>query len=215
MEETEMMIEAHSHTRYSDGAINVKAAFVAARLKGLDGIIVSDHDTTKHQKPAMEMARRMGMFTLPAVEITAENGAHILGYGIEELPARREMYEIVDFIRSSGGIAVAAHPFGDHHAALTVEGFDAAEINGSVMQYANIRVRIEAITHGIPLTGGSDAHTLCEIGGVRMEFSGDFLKAVKHGRAIIHGKGLGALFPIYKIRRRIMKRLAKAGMIRI
>ena len=155
------------------------------------------------------------MFSLPAVEITAENRAHVLGYGIEELPKYREMEEVIDFIRSSGGIAVAAHPFGDHHGAGTVKGFDAAEINGSVMKHANARAVYEAMKLGIPITGGSDAHFPWEIGRIRMEFDGDFITEVRKNRAKIIGKWLGVGFFAYKARRRAIKEMLRAGLIEI
>ena len=112
-----MLIEMHCHSNHSDGKMSVERVFAVARAKGLDGIIIADHNTVSHQKKAMETAKRFGMFTIPAAEITvsyAGRKGHVLAYFLEEMPESRELGDVLDFIHDNGGIAVVAHPFGDH-----------------------------------------------------------------------------------------------------
>ena len=82
-----------------------------------------------------------------------------------------------------------------------VEGFDAVEINSSVLCHANRKAVAKAVACGKPLTAGSDAHLPSEIGRMVAEFDGDLRKAILRGNLRIRGKCLKEDLLFYKLRR--------------
>jgi predicted metal-dependent phosphoesterase TrpH len=77
-------IDCHSHSFYSpDASESPDRIFKRARLAGLKGLIITDHNTTLHFLSANRAARKNKLFTCQGIEITATyRGAdiHILGY---------------------------------------------------------------------------------------------------------------------------------------
>lgn len=49
-----------------------------AKLCGLDAIAVSDHNSVKNAKAAIEAGKRIGLTVLPAMEVETEESVHIL-----------------------------------------------------------------------------------------------------------------------------------------
>lgn len=80
--------DLHTHTRASDG-MNAPAEQVRrARVKGLQGVAITDHDTVSGIQEALEAGTVHGVTVIPGVEIsTRANGKdiHVLGYFIDYL----------------------------------------------------------------------------------------------------------------------------------
>ncbi len=79
--------DLHLHSTYSDGSYTIAELFREAKEKGMDMIVVTNHDTTKGWEESQRMGRQLNMETVPGIEISAfdyETGrkAHILGYGM-------------------------------------------------------------------------------------------------------------------------------------
>ena len=51
-----------------------------AKLKGLDIIAISDHNTARNLPAAAELCAAYGLLLLPAIEITTREEVHLLGY---------------------------------------------------------------------------------------------------------------------------------------
>ena len=51
-----------------------------AKLKGLDIIAISDHNTARNLPAAAEICAAYGLLLLPAIEITTREEVHLLGY---------------------------------------------------------------------------------------------------------------------------------------
>lgn len=77
-------IDCHSHSFYSpDAGESPNLIFTRARLSGLRGLVITDHNTTAHFSSAKKAAKKNKMLTCEGIEITASfQGAdiHILGY---------------------------------------------------------------------------------------------------------------------------------------
>ena len=76
-------IDLHVHTNRSDGTFTPTEAVKLAAERGLDGIAVTDHDTTEGLSEAREAAREAGIDLLSGVEFSAEyqrTSIHVLGY---------------------------------------------------------------------------------------------------------------------------------------
>src|SRR4051812_16832447 len=76
-------IDLHVHTNRSDGTFTPQEAVKLAAERGLDGIAVTDHDTTEGLAEAASAAREAGIELLSGVEFSAEyqgTSIHVLGY---------------------------------------------------------------------------------------------------------------------------------------
>jgi predicted metal-dependent phosphoesterase TrpH len=76
-------IDLHVHTNRSDGTFTPTEAVKLAAERGLEGIAVTDHDTTEGLAEASDAAREAGIELLPGVEFSAEyqgTSIHVLGY---------------------------------------------------------------------------------------------------------------------------------------
>ena len=65
-------IDLHVHTNRSDGTFTPTEAVKLAAERGLDGIAVTDHDTTEGLAEAADAAREAGIELLYGVEFSAE-----------------------------------------------------------------------------------------------------------------------------------------------
>ncbi len=76
-------IDLHVHTNRSDGTFTATEAVKLASERGLEGIAVTDHDTTEGLAEASDAAQKAGIELLPGVEFSAEyqkTSIHVLGY---------------------------------------------------------------------------------------------------------------------------------------
>jgi predicted metal-dependent phosphoesterase TrpH len=76
-------IDLHVHTNRSDGTFTPTEAVKLAAERGLDGVAVTDHDTTEGLAEARDAARAAGIELLDGVEFSAEyqgTSIHVLGY---------------------------------------------------------------------------------------------------------------------------------------
>lgn len=83
--------DLQSHSTYSDGLLPPAHVVALAAAAGVELLALSDHDTVDGIDEALGAARHHGVALVPAVEISAPDGAHpdihVLGYGIDHLDA--------------------------------------------------------------------------------------------------------------------------------
>ncbi len=179
----EVLIDPHSHSKFSDGLSTPRRMFLHAKRRGLRGLILTDHDTVQHWEESLEAARRMGMATTPGVEISTAQG-HILAYFDGTTPARKvaralkldqgvihylDADSVIRRVGDLGGILVVPHPFGPFYPMGSrfldkVEGIE--EYNSWIFQDTR-RYRNAfdyAKRHHIAALGGSDSHYPYTIG---------------------------------------------------
>jgi len=75
--------DLHCHSTCSDGSFTPAELIVHASQQGLNGLSITDHDTTKAYETVFPLAQELGIELLPGVEFsTIQNGVsiHILGY---------------------------------------------------------------------------------------------------------------------------------------
>jgi len=84
------MIKAdlHIHTDISDGSLNTEEVIKQAKEKGLTHIAITNHDTVKGLKEAIELGKKYNIVVIPGIEISAydykrNRKVHLLGYGID------------------------------------------------------------------------------------------------------------------------------------
>jgi len=78
--------DLHVHTNISDSTFSPEKVVGLAKLAGLGGIAITDHDTCAGITPAIIAAKDMDIEIIPGVELTAEiedDEIHMLGYFID------------------------------------------------------------------------------------------------------------------------------------
>jgi predicted metal-dependent phosphoesterase TrpH len=174
---TEVLIDPHSHSRFSDGLSTPKSMFKKALARGLVGLIITDHDTVRHWPSCLEAARRYDMATAFGVELSTAQG-HLLAYfGYDAKPrsiARALKLDegslhywhattVIKRIRELGGAAIIPHPFGPFYP---MGGDFFGEVDGveeyNAWVFKDSRHSRNAFgcgkKHHIAAIGGSDSH---------------------------------------------------------
>ena len=197
-----MKIDLHVHSCYSDDANNsVEELIKTAVKKGLDGIAITDHNSTEGGLKGFGIAKKMKDFAvIPGIEISSADG-HIIGLNVKEnIPKKLTAEETVERINSFGGIPVLPHPYRmlSGLGEKNIKGFSGVEVfNSKSPVWENKKAEKLAEKMGAGETGGSDAHSLNEIGYGVTEFNvnsfriDDLLQEIGKKRT----KGYGVLTP--------------------
>ena len=205
-----MLIDLHNHTypKSDDSFMSADELVDAARIAGLDGICITEHDEFWSLDETSELTRRHGILVLPGSEINTDAG-HVLVFGLHRY--RFGMHK-PSFLRaeadSLGAVLIAAHPY--RRRFLEEPGQD-PEVRGEMLERAasdrqlwhfdaiesrngrgstaqngfaeDLRQRM-----ALPGTGGSDAHRVNQIGTSatqferRIESLEDLIAEIKAGR---------------------------------
>jgi 3',5'-nucleoside bisphosphate phosphatase len=84
-------VDLQSHSVHSDGELEPAAVVAQAARAGVRVLALTDHDTVAGVPAAVAAGEREGINVIPAVEISAVDGAyedlHVLGYGIDPADA--------------------------------------------------------------------------------------------------------------------------------
>ncbi|MBN1677651.1 MAG: CehA/McbA family metallohydrolase [Candidatus Thermoplasmatota archaeon] len=194
-----MKIDMHIHTSYSRDASGPPKDVLGRCVKlGLGGFAVTDHNSIEGSLQAYELAKDQGLVAVRGVEVSAQEG-HILAYGVGELvPRGLPVAETIERIHALGGVAVAAHPkrfpSGIGLKMARDAPFDAIEVlNGGSSRRSNALARRVAEEKHSPMTAGSDAHSLDQIGKAYCIIEGggeeqEVLEAIRKGGVSIGGR---------------------------
>ena len=168
---SELLIDLHTHTVLSsDGRSTKEALAAAAILRGLDAIVITDHDAC-----ALDEPERIGnVWLLPGCEWSTDAG-HILGLLFDKPPnisalqsnGLTPVSEAIAVLRECGAVTVLAHPFirKDSQPKAPVDCIECANARVYFKNTeANDQAKNLALSLGLPQTGGSDAHSAGEIG---------------------------------------------------
>ncbi|MFC5972732.1 PHP domain-containing protein [Halomarina salina] len=168
--EVSVAIDPHVHSEGSyDGHEPVERLLERAVEVGLDGIVVTDHDTIEESLRAADLAADYGLVGIPGVEVSTAQG-HLLAIGVEQRPPPGDPFdETVERVRELGGVAVVPHPFQRTRHGVgkrSVGDCDAVEVyNAWVFTgYRNRRARRFADANGYPGVAASDAHSAAYVG---------------------------------------------------
>lgn len=95
-------IDLHTHSTASDGTDSPAELVTRARGRGLRILALTDHDSTEGLDAASDAGRRLGLTTIPGVELSTDVVAgevHVLGYFID--PQRESLREALRRLRES------------------------------------------------------------------------------------------------------------------
>lgn len=197
-------IDLHVHTVFSDGMETPEKMIARAKALHLDGIAITDHDSIAGWERAIEAGKQLGVIVIPGKEIRMRHGPRVVGeilaLFLEDDVKKNQITalgDIVDEIRSHGGIAVVPHPFDPLRPSIILEtakregvSFDAIEsINGRNNAMSNAKAITFAQHYKIPQIGGSDAHLAREVAeaytfcDTESNHSEEFRKLILKGRS--------------------------------
>ncbi len=180
-------IDCHSHSAFSltikgfvgsDGDASVEEMFRTAKERGLDGLLLTNHDNFGPIDSILEAAEKEGLYTLPAMEISSKDG-HVLGIFPKELTNKRlkdkfkssdrsfpdvSAEETVKYIHELNGVAIAAHPYFETVGLGKAKFTElAGKFDGMEMAWTGEGKADNAIFKLADM-GSSDAHTQNRVG---------------------------------------------------
>ena len=166
-----LRMDMHLHTHRSFDCLNAPEGILsAARERGIDRLVVTDHNEIRGAQELREMDPER---VLVGEEVKTREGFDLIGILMRErIPKRTPARETAERIREQGGVVYVPHPFdvarsgaGAFLEALE-ELVDVVEVHNSRCWAPafNERARRWAEEHGKLRGAGSDAHTIREIG---------------------------------------------------
>lgn len=167
----------------------------AAIETGLDGIVVTDHDTMTNVG-AVQKAAPPELAVVPGVEVSTTDG-HVLAIDVSDPPPRFDIASVVDEIHDQDGFAIPSHPFDSlrencgNRLQEVVDMIDAVETVNSRCLWGRFNERAAefAARHDLPTTGGSDAHFPFEVGRAYTVTERPLREALRRGETSGAGRG--------------------------
>lgn len=205
-----MLIDLHNHTypKSDDSFMSADELVDAARIAGLDGICITEHDEFWSLEDTAALTRRHGILVLPGSEINTDAG-HVLVFGLFRY--RFGMHKPA-FLRaeadSAGGVLIPAHPYRrrfledpGQDPTVRAEMLERAETELQTWPFEAMESRngrgseaqnrfAEDLRQGLAVPGvaGSDAHRVSQVGTAatqferRIESLEDLIAEIKAGR---------------------------------
>ena len=209
-----MKIDLHIHSRHSICSnLDPKNISKYAKLKGLDGIAITDHGTMNGYEKLQELAG--DLIIVPGIEIATAAGDLIALFVREPIKSGLSLRDTTDRIHELGGLVIVPHPFdryrksvGDKISEITA---DAIEVFNSrnIYKKANQMALKFAKEKGIVAVAGSDAHFKEEIGvaGIITE-TDDIFECIRTGRVKTFYKASPKTVHIKSAVNRIIRKLS-------
>lgn len=201
---TMIRIDFHTHTSASRDSLTTPEALIrAARRRGLDRVVVTDHNTIAGARAAHALDPEL---VIVGEEIMTTRGEILAAFVTEEIPPGLSPQETIRRLREQGAFVSVSHPFDSWRSGawklddlLEIAPLvDAIEVFNARCMVAgdNHRAAEFARQQNLPGTAGSDAHAAFEVGAACLvvpQFAGpDGLREV-----IREGEIQGRLSPFW------------------
>ena len=171
-----MLFDLHVHTDLSPCSnMNIEDIVVRARQRGLDGICITDHQTMDIRHAVTEGIQENGLCVLFGMEYSTSQGDFLLFGPFEDLAPDLDGDLLLSTVRDRGGVAVAAHPFRrtrpvDERLIRNGLCCGVERDNGRNTFAENSAAAQWIRRYRLTECGGSDAHTLDELGTFATRF---------------------------------------------
>ena len=176
MDINSLRVEFHCHTIYSkDSLVTADKLLETCRKKGIDRIVVTDHNTTAGAFHAQNIDTQR---VIVGEEILTQKGELLAAFVKEEIPRGLTPLETIDILRDQGAFISVSHPFdqmrrGHWQTPDLLEILplvDAIEVFNARCMSADYNKQAQnfAQKHEVEGTVGSDAHSAFEIGRAAM-----------------------------------------------
>jgi predicted metal-dependent phosphoesterase TrpH len=166
-----LRVEFHCHSIYSPDSLNTPQALVReARRKGIDRLIITDHNSTGGALAAQALDPRR---IIVGEEIKTSSGELLTAFVKEEIPRGLPPLEAIERLRRQGAFISVSHPFDLSRDGWPMQDMmqimphvDAIEVFNSRCNsaYINDQAARFAAQYNLAGTVGSDAHSLIELG---------------------------------------------------
>jgi len=175
--------ELHCHNSFSnfhvgdeeppyDCNVSIRDQLERSYALGLNAIFVTNHNTLDGYRQLLQYKQDHSKFknieVFPAEEITLDTGAHVLAYGIhDEIESGISIDDLVDKVKSQGGVSSAPHPFSLLDALRdNARKCDMIEVfnSNNVDVLSNAKATQFAIDNDMTQVSGSDSHVLSTLG---------------------------------------------------
>lgn len=164
--------EFHCHTVYSNDSLTTPARLVdACRRKGIDRVIVTDHNVIGGAREAQALDPER---VIIGEEIMTTRGEILAAFVQEEVPAGLSPHDTIARLRAQSAFISVSHPFDEMRPGgwakpdlLEIAPLvDAIEVFNSrcILPEFNRQAREFAEQHALAGTVGSDAHATFELG---------------------------------------------------
>jgi predicted metal-dependent phosphoesterase TrpH len=168
-----VIIDFHTHSHHSyDCAMNPEKILRLAKERGLDAIVINDHDTIAGGLECKRINKIAGLEVIIGAEIKTSIG-DVTGIFLKEEITARNYSDVIAEIKRQGGITILNHPFVAHNLSdVNFDGIDLIEgYNGRVSTTKNELAVQLAKQHNKPIVSGSDAHTYAEVARCRTHYT--------------------------------------------
>lgn len=165
-----LKVEFHCHTNYSrDSFTKLKSLITACHERGIDRLVISDHNTTEGAFIAKEMAPDL---IIVGEEVLTQQGEILAAYVQEEIPPGLPAVEAIQRLREQGAFISISHPLDPYRGWALADLIeispllDALEVFNSrcFLQKYNQNALEFSKQHNLLAIAGSDAHILSELG---------------------------------------------------
>jgi predicted metal-dependent phosphoesterase TrpH len=165
-------LEFHCHTYASKDSLTRPVDLVAAaRRKGIDRVVVTDHNSIAGAREAQAIDPEL---IIVGEEIMTTQGEILAAFVLEEIPRYLTPQETIKILKEQGAFISVSHPFDELRKGGWMENdlleilplVDAIEVYNSRCMFPrfNRRAELFAREHNIAGTVGSDAHAAFEVG---------------------------------------------------
>jgi len=192
-----MLIDLHVHSTMSQCSTLLPEDIISkARTSGLDGVCITDHDTTAVLSQIVEGFQSDGLLVIVGMEYTTPQGDFLVFGDLKSLSKGMSAVELLAAVQQRGGAAVAAHPFRGWRPTdvAIIESSSCAAIeveNGRNTDYENLLASEFAAKCNILGVAGSDAHNLAELG----RFPTRFTVPIKDRNDLVRALNMGQCEP--------------------
>jgi len=167
-----LKVEFHCHTNASKDSLTKPEDLIrVARKKGIDRLIITDHNSIAGAKAASLLDPEL---VIVGEEIMTTRGEILASFVKEEIPKGLTPKETIKILKEQGAFISVSHPFDELRKGAWQENdlleilpdVDAIEVFNSrcMLSRFNHKAKLFAEKYNIAGTVGSDAHAAFEVG---------------------------------------------------
>jgi predicted metal-dependent phosphoesterase TrpH len=164
-------VDFHTHTFHSsDSLTSIKDLIASARARGIDRVVVTDHNRLAGAQEAYALAPDL---VIMGEEVQTSEGEFLAAYVTSEVPRGLPPLEALRLLREQGAFVSMSHPFDYQRSGWSLATLEMLAPLVDAIETHNARVMNERFNHlaqkfarkwNLPGTAGSDAHHPSEIG---------------------------------------------------
>ncbi len=190
-----MLIDTHLHEKKfsADSFISLEEIVRKARELGLDGICITDHESSAIRTEAAALSQNTGFLIITGAEVLTLEGDMTV-FGLHRLPEKMvHARELIRMTEAAGGVAICSHPYRQNNRGMgdfirelpVVRGIEA--FNASTPKHHNLRAFDLSLELNVAALGASDAHVIEQVGKFAtcmpdwVKDEAGFIQAVKKG----------------------------------